>query len=646
MSSIFGTFGNLPLEQQRIRARCFHPTGNFTEFRKEEIEQSIPDRFEQQVRRYPERLAVKTRDHSLTYSELNQTANRLADTIIARRGTGSEPVALLLERGAPLISAYLGVLKAGKLYVPLDPSFPDSRIKAMFKDSQARTIITNSRNLTFATQLAAGTELLNLDEVDDGLSAEDPGLNISPDAHSYILYTSGSTGQPKGVVQNHRNVLHYIRSYTNDHSICAEDRHTLLLSYFFSGAMRNIYGALLNGAALLPYSIEEQGMGQLANWMMQEGITLYHSIPTVFRRLVSTLTAEQRFPKLRSIYMGGEPLSKRDVDLYKKHFSDGCIFVNALGSTELNSIRKYFIDRETHISASTVPVGYAVEDAEVLLLNDGREEVGANQIGEIAVKSPYLAPGYWHQPELTRAKFLPDPQGGDAPIYLTGDLGRTLPDGCLEHLGRKDLQVKVRGFRVELAEIEDALLDHPMVGQAVVLATEGQSGEPRLVAYVVSKGQQGLPVSELRKFLNDRLPDYMIPSVFMNLEALPLTLSGKIDRRALPKPEHVRPELSTLFVSARTAVEKTLVQIWIEALGLDEVGIHDNFFELGGHSLLASDVMSRVQEAFQVRLPLHHFFETTTVAGLAELIETALWTKRSARRSPKASSGNLEEGEL
>ncbi|MFQ5874601.1 MAG: amino acid adenylation domain-containing protein, partial [Dehalococcoidia bacterium] len=606
MSNTSGPVTGFPSRQQgSLQGDRVRPTNPFVPFKKEEIEQSIPARFEQQVRSYPDRLAVKTRKHELTYEALDKAANRVARAILAQRGTGEEPIALLFEHGAPAIVAILGVLKAGKFYVPLDSSYPRARITSMLEDAQAGLIVTNNQHLALASELAQhGCHVLDIDAIDDRLFTENLGLALSPDTLAAIFYTSGSTGQPKGVVQNHRNVLHFIMNYTNSAHICADDRLSLLHSCGFAASVRSIFGALLNGAPLFPFNLKEEGLAHLATWLIQEEITIYYSVPSTFRHFVGTLTGEEECPKLRLIKLAGEPVFKRDVELYKKHFSADCIFVNTLGASEALGFRQYFIDKATPITGSLVPVGYAVEGMEVLLLDEAGKEVGENCTGEIAVKSRYLSPGYWRQPELTRAAFLPDPAGGRECIYRTGDLGCMRPDGCLVYLGRKDLRVKIRGHRIDIAEIEQALLDHAAIKEVVAVAREDRPGDQRLVAYVVPARHPGPTVSELRRFLNERLPDYMIPLAFVMLDALPLTSTGKVDRQALPALGRSRPELASPFVAARTSVEEVLVGIWTDVLGLEQLSIHDNFFELGGHSLLATQVISRLREVFHAELPL------------------------------------------
>ena len=601
------------------RSKCFHPKAKFVEFSREEIEQSIPDRFEKIVKTDPERLAIKSKNHALTYNELNRAANRIAQTILSRRGRKNEAVALLMEHDAPVIAAILGALKAGKFYVPLDPSLPYLRMKYILEDLQATFMVTNSKYLPLAKSLAGtALDLVNIDEL-DSVADGNPCIRIRPESLSWVIYTSGSTGQPKGVMQNHRNVLHFMMNYTNALHICAGDRLTLLYSFSVNGGAHDIFAALLNGATLYPLDLKEDGFSHLEGWLNEEKITIYHSVPTVFRQFAEGLTGQSGFPDIRIVRLGGEPVYKRELDIYKEHFSKDCILVNRLGSSETGSLRLYFIDKETQVSGNLVPVGYAVPDNEVLLVDDAGNQIAGDE-AEIAVKTRYISPGYWGKPDLTEAVFLPTPAGGEERIYRTGDIGRMLPDGCLLHLGRKDFFVKVRGYRIEIDEIEMALRECPGIKEAVVVARSNNSGHEQLVAYFVPRVQPGPKVNELRRFLNAKLPNYMIPHAFVALDAIPLTDTRKVDRKALPDPGTSRPELTTAYVAPTTPIEKALTKIWAEVLSLDRVGIHDNFFDLGGHSLSATRIVSRVIAVFALQLPIRALFDSPTVAAMAVLI--------------------------
>ena len=513
----------------------------------------------------------------------------------------------------------------------------------MLEDSDADLIMTNTQNLSLAKDLARnGREVINFDTLDLSLSTENLKLCVSPDTLAYMIYTSGSTGQPKGVVQTHRNVLHDIMNYTNALHICRDDRLITLTSYSFADTSRSTYGALLNGASLYPLDIKEEGLTHLAGRLIQQEITIYRSVPTTFRHFISTLDGNEQFPKLRLVYMAGEPVYKRDVELYKRHFSSDCIFMNGIGSTECLTYRWYFINRETTIDGNNVPVGYPLEDMDILLLDDDRNQVGPNQIGEMAVKSRYLSPGYWRKPDITQAVFLSSPEGGEGRIYRTGDLGLMLADGCLMHMGRKDFQVKIRGHRVEVAEIEAALLSSGKIKEAIVTLREDRPGDQRLVAYLVPAERPVPTVTTLRRALAEKLPEYMIPSAFVMLDALPLLPNGKVDRRQLPTPGSTRADLATPFLAPRTPVEEALTSIWAEVLGLDRVGIHDNFLELGGNSLLAAQVISRVISILQVEIPLRSLFESPTVADMAMVITQNQINKKAEQKDIERMLTELE----
>ena len=607
----------LPPEQEALRAKCFHPSGTFIEFKYEEIEQSISQRFEQQVAKYPARLALKARDLSLTYAALNQAANQIAHAILGQRGSREERIASLLGSGPTLPAAMLGVFKAGKVFVYLNPTFPAARINFMLENSQATLLLTNNEHFLFAKELVRnGLELINIDELDSRNSTNNPGISLSPGALAWINYTSGSTGEPKGVVQNHRNLLHLFMTQTNDLHICSEDRIST-----FTSVAGEVLLAVLNGAASFPANIKKDGLAGIAGWLLQEEITVYNSVPSIFRHFASALRGNEKFSKLRLLRFTGEPLYRTDLELYRKHFPQSCILVNRLSSNEVPAFRQFFINHSTATPDRVVPVGYAIRDYEVLLMRDDGGEAGIDECGEVAVKSRHLSPGYWRNPILTREKFLPAPGEEDKRIYRTGDLGYMRPDGCLVYLGRKDFQVKIRGNRVELAEVERALLNLELFNETVVVPMKDHRGEQRLVAYLVPKSPTAVTISALRRSLSEKLPEYMIPSYFVQLHVLPLATNGKVDRSALPPPALVRPELDTPFVPPRNPIEETLAAIWADVLGLDRVGIHDKFLDIGGNSLLATQIISRVFNAFQVQVPLPLFFSAATVAEMTALFD-------------------------
>ena len=445
----------------------------------------------------------------------------------------------------------------------------------------------------------------------------------SPEASAYLLYTSGSTGEPKAVTQSHRNVLHHIASYTNSLHISAEDRLLLVASLGVDAAVQDIFGALLNGATVCPFDVRSNELGALAQWIAEEEITVFHATPSLYRYFVAALGEQPgrwSFPKLRLVVLGGEKVVPSDLELYKEHFEPGCLLVNGYGLSESTVSLQCFFDMAYENAGGSIPIGTPVEETEVLLLNAQGEP--GQVCGEIAMASAYLAPGYWRRPELTAAAFLPDPQSPGRRIYRTGDLGRLLPSGLIEFIGRRDFQLKIRGYRVECQEIELLLSKHEQVAQAAVLPHQNERGEPELIGYVVPRAERSLSSRELREFAAQWLPTYMVPQAILMLEKMPLTASGKIDRKALPLPEDLPGTAPQSYVAPGTPTQATLAEIWSELLKRDKLGIHDDFFECGGHSLLATRLVSRIRRAFDVELPLRAVFEGPTIAEMSQLVDT------------------------
>jgi amino acid adenylation domain-containing protein len=604
------------------------PTNPFIPFPQDAVEQSIPARFEHIVAQYPQRVAVKTRRDVVTYAALNQMANRVAHTLLARRGEGSEPIALLLETGTRAMAAMFGVMKAGKFYTVLDSAFPQDRLTAIVQDVQPSLIVTDTAHLSLARTLAdPACPVINIETLDPMLPLDNPGLALAPNSLSEIVYTSGSTGRPKGVITNHRNVLHACMRVTNVLHLSPDDRITLFASLNTSQGRMSVYRALLNGAALYPWQIRQEGVTDLAAWIRDEELTIFYASATVFRTFVTTLTRGETFPAFRLLRLGSETITAQDVVHYNIYFPPHCLLLNSLGSSETMTVCLYLLNHETVVSGNTVPVGYAAEGMEVLLLDSQGAPVAINQPGEIVIKSRYLSPGYWRQPELTAAKFRPDPSDREAQHYYTGDCGYRLPDGCLVYLGRQDAQVKIRGYRVDVTEVEQVLRAHPAIRDVVVQAHSDAQDTQRLVAYLVPHQPPGPPMSALQHSIQQHLPDYMIPAAFVFLEALPMTPSGKVARQHLPVPDYAHPQLEGPSVAPRTPIEREVARIWAEVLGLEQVGIYDPFLALGGDSLRATQVIVRVLEALHVPVSPQRLLEAPTVAQMAEFIVAHMATQ-------------------
>jgi amino acid adenylation domain-containing protein len=606
-------------QQDSVPRIAVQPASGFIAFGDDEIEQSIPQRFERQVHAGGNRVAIKSDREVYTFDSLNRTANRLAREILARRGSAAEPIALLFDHGAAVLVAIMAVLKAGKFYVALDASYPRDRLKYMLQDSAAKLIVTDPNNIAVLREICGDTlDVIDFINPDVTLADHNLGVLPKPDSLALLLYTSGSTGQPKGVMHTHRNVLVDVRNLTNGWGVSAADRWLLHTPVGFANSVRTIFSSLLNGGSIYPYDIKETGFGALPNWLVTHEITIVRTVPTTFRDFMATLERDRKFPSVRVLSVGGEPMLRDDLDYFNRHFPGHCVLVHALGPTECLTVCWALIPHGTHIAEVKLPIGYPLKDKDVLVLDDNRRELGDGEVGELAVKSRYISLGYWRDPERTRSVFLPDPAGTAARIYLTGDLGLRRADGCLVHVGREDFQVKIRGFRIDVAEIEIALRAIEAVADAVVVGRQDEVSAQRLVAYFVPATHPPVTITKLRQSLARTLPDYMIPSSFVSMDALPQTPNGKTDRLRLPPPPRNRPDLDNPFVAPGTTTETELSAIWSEVLGIDRLGINDNFFELGGDSLLATRIVTRVMKKFRADLPIRTLFDTPTIAQQAE----------------------------
>jgi len=596
------------------------PSNPFTRFTKNDIEQSIASRFEQIVERNPSRLAVKVSDQAVTYDTLNKMANRIAHALRSGSDAVREPVALLVKNDLTTIAAILGIMKAGKIYVPLDVSFSPAWAKFILQETRCKVVLAGTDGLTLVKSwLTSAQIIIDFESLDTGWSESNPENNLPADALAQILYTSGTTGHPKGVMDNHRNMLHYVMRLGNASQISPEDRITLVRPPSSAGALSNLYLALLSGAAIFPLDLKQIGLTAIADWLQREKITIFHAGGTVFRNFAQQLTGTEQFPDLRLIRIGSGQLFEKDVELFKRYFPDA-LLLHVLSSTETNTYRIHLITKNSAVPAGVLPVGYEVEDMEVLILDDSGNPLGVNEVGEIAVRSDYIFPGYWNNSALTDAGSGRDFDGEGRRVFRTGDLGRLQPDGCLEYLGRKDFQLKIRGHRIQAEEVELALLQIPGVDQAVVAAQKDGNDDDLLVAYVTPANMETPSVSVIRDALKKWLPDYMIPSKFMILDRLPLNTNGKVNRQELPKPDPDRPKLGTRFIAPSTPMESVLAKIWSEALGVNNVGVDDLFFDLGGDSIIAARIVSAIGRIFPWDLTLAEFYDAGTVAQAAKIL--------------------------
>jgi amino acid adenylation domain-containing protein len=526
--------GALPAEQMRIIRKCYHPSAVFEPFERGAIDRSIADRFETIAAKHPGRPAVCCDDRTLRYAELNDLADRIAHSIPECGGGEHAPVMIVMKKDARLVAAILGVLKTGRFYLPVDPALPAARRERVLADSGARLLLTAGESRRVVGDLARpGLKVLDVDRLPPAASSRSPRPPIRGHDLAYVTYTSGSTGLPKGVMQTHRNLMQQVMTITNALHLCMHDRVALPYSLGFTASIWNLFAALLNGAAAVLFDTDRQGVHRLGRWMMRERITFCDFVATVFRVFTGTLTGGEEFPHLRAIRLGSEAVHADDISRMRTHLPSTCVFYNGIGCAEAFHYRWFFGDRDSPIEGQTVPVGYAMDGKEVFLLDDAGRRVGFDRPGEIVVRSRFLSPGYWRDPELTKKRFLPDPGGGEQRIYRTGDIGILRPDGCLHHVGRKDFQVQVRGYRVELEDVEAALNALPEVRHAVAVPIGDGSGGHALVGCYVLTGPRALTAAAVKTSLSEQLPSYMVPSRLVELDSLPRNASGKADRVAL-----------------------------------------------------------------------------------------------------------------
>jgi len=579
------------------------------------LESCVHQLIEAQARGTPESVAVADEDRQLTYRELDFRSNQLA-RYLQKLGVGPEVmVGVAVDRSVDTVVALVGILKAGGAYVPLDLEYPLQRLAFMAKDSRLRVVLTKDCFQTKLSQI--GRPMLCLDsdaEVIRRESGEDVPITVLPSNSAYVTYTSGSTGVPKGVQVSHRSLVNMLLSAQKRPGISARDTILAATRLTFDVANLELFLPLITGARVVLASRETALDGtRLGKRLISSGATIFQATPSTFRLL------------LESGWQGGEDLKLQAAgeiltpELAKDLLKRGSSLWNLYGPTETTVYSTVFRVRSAE---GPVPIGTPISNTQCYVLDRYLQPVPIGVVGELYIGGDGLARGYLNQPELTAEKFIPDPfrQHPGARLYRSGDVARYLPDGNIEFLGRLDNQVKIRGFRVELGEIEAGLERHADVKTAAVVLREDEPGQKRLVAYIVGRAGAAPTTEGLRSFLGRSLPEYMLPSRFEFLEAMPLTASGKADRRALPAPGESRPEVGAAFVAPRTELEEKLARIWCQLLRLDRVGIYDNFFDLGGHSLLATRLLSQVEKEFGKTLSLASVFRAPAIQDLAALL--------------------------
>ncbi|WP_410594767.1 amino acid adenylation domain-containing protein [Amycolatopsis sp. lyj-23] len=588
---------------------------------------TIPAEFEAWAARVPDAVAVTgpagaLAPGTLTYRELNARANQLGRYLLDRGAGAERIVALVVERTVDLVVAVLATLKTGAAYLPINPDDPPARIADLLADADPVHVLA-SADVPLpderVTRLGTG-----LPAVLDGIEAAGLPTGPEPGNAAYVIYTSGSTGRPKGVVVPHQNVIRLLDQTDPWFGFGPADTGVLFHSYTFDFSVWELWSMLLKGGRLVvvPHSTS-RAPGEFLRLLRSERVTVLNQTPTAFYQLMKAEQARRQDDRplvLRSVVFGGEALdASRLADWYAGHPERSPLLVNMYGITETTVHVTYFeLDRQCATGTAGSVIGTAIPDLELSVLDDHLRPVPPGAVGELHISGAGLARGYLGQPELTAERFVPDPLGGPgARMYRSGDLARIRPEGTVEYLGRIDDQVKIRGHRVELGEIEQVLRDCPQVTDAVVTVREDRPDDQRLVAYLTGRAE---PRSALAEWARARLPRYMVPSAYVFVEEFPLTVNGKLDRRALPAPGVADLPPGIGFVAPATAAERALARFWADVLGVPVVGRHDNFFEIGGHSLLATRILALVRDRWGTELPLRDFYKHPTVAELAGFV--------------------------
>jgi amino acid adenylation domain-containing protein len=592
------------------------------------VDRCLYELFEAQVKRSPSAVAVEGGGEQLSYAELNRRANQLACYL---RGLGLRPemrVCVLMERSLEMVTGLLAVLKAGGAYVPLDPRYPKARLAFIMEDAQASVLITQGRLRELMPEHQARVICLDADAEAIAQQSElDLVDSADADNLAYVIYTSGSTGQPKGVCVTHRSLVNHQAAVREDYALSADDRVLQFASLSFDVAAEEIFPTLLSGATVVLRDEQTHGFGAgLLRQLEEERVTVLNLPASTWQEWAGELSVERAsWPDcLRLLIVGSERVSSESFAAWRKMASDRTRLLNAYGTTETTITATLFqpaTNQEAAHAGPALPIGRPLANTQAYILDQFSEPVPVGAIGELYIGGAGLARGYLNRPDLTAEKFIPHPFADEpgARLYRTGDLARYLPDGNIDFLGRVDYQVKVRGFRIEPGEIEAVLSEQAKVRHAIVMARQDVDGQNQLVAYVVAERDQAIKKTELRERLRERLPEFMVPQVFVLMDELPLMPNGKVDRRALPAPENVRDEAEALELP-QSEVERAIAGIWQEVLRLDKVGIHENFFDLGGHSLLMVQVHNRLRKALDANITMLDLFKYPTISLLTEYI--------------------------
>ncbi|MFC1715513.1 amino acid adenylation domain-containing protein [Candidatus Poribacteria bacterium] len=616
----------------------------------------ITNMFTTWANRTPERPAVYQDNQTWTYGELNESVRNLALGLLTCGVAPGDVVAISGRRSFGLIASMMGVLMSRGVMLNLDRDLPSYRQQVMLNEARVGYLLYVGVQQPEDEWMWESLTVIHID-ADTG-QIMDPKKNaqmeamqlpeVSPEDAAYVFFTSGTTGVPKGILGCHKGLSHLLNWHRQVSAVEQSDRCAQLMSISFDAVMRDIFLPLTSGATLcLPSGEDNIVDNRILAWLEHKQISIFHVVPSVAQSWLVDVPPGISLRASRCVFFTGEPLTQTLVHRWREAFPVSGEIINLYGPTE-TTLNKCYYRVPDEPRPGVQPVGWPVPETQALVLSTDNQMCGIGEPGEIVLRTPFRTLGYINASEGNQRCFVKNPFRDDEQdrLYYTGDGGRYLPDGCLEILGRLDDQVKIRGVRIEPGEIKSLLDQHPSVSRTAVIARDDISDDKCLVAYIVLDEDHTAKINELRHFLRQKLPEYMVPSFFVRLDTLPLMPNGKVDRRALPAPDVTKLDLEETFVAPRTPVEQQIADIWVAVLHLEQVGIHNNFFELGGHSLLATQVISRLRKAFQIEIPLRILFEMPTVAGLADFIAVLRMGTQSQQITPEDIGERQERGIL
>ncbi len=591
----------------------------------------IPELFERRAEQRPHWPAVAADGDSLSYATLNATANRIARTILKSVDGRQKPVALLQGHDGLAVASILGILKAGHVVAPLSSGDPEPYLCRMMSVAEPAALLGDAARHALGLSMASASSvpLIPIDEGFRSSSGENLEIALRPGDPCYLLFTSGSTGSPKAVVDTHERIVNDTAVFADHLRLTPADRLSWFGPYTLGAQTLVIFGALLEGATLCPYPLKVRGLGALPAWMRRQAITILSMTPSAFRALATSLDAGEAFPSLRRVVLTGEPLHRADVELFRRNFRQPCEILNIFGLTEQKTVGYLAVDHAMPIPWSVIPVRPHLRGQQIGILDEDGREVAVGEMGELAVEGPMTTPGYWDRGAIRRPSPPFDESPAGQPRYRTGDLARLDEEGLLHLAGRKDLQVKIRGFRVEIEQVERVLLEHEGIQAAACRGMRAPGGEDLLAAFYVCRPGREVTPEALRGFLTARLPEHMVPARLVSLEKLPMTGSGKADRAALPALPPLPSAVARPDSEPPDPIERRLLTLWREHFSAAGIGVHDNFFDLGGDSLAAAVLFAQIEESFGRELPLSTLLQAPTVARLARILrsenEETLW---------------------